>query len=85
MVRAAVRQLAVSVRSATGVECSEEDMEVEVDRAGEVVLVGLGDYEATTSPELWGKFVAVSVSFEEGERGREDGRKEGRKREGGRN
>lgn len=60
-VRAAVKQLAVSVRSATGVECTEDEMEVEVDRNGEVKLVGLGDYEATTSPDLWRKFLAVST------------------------
>lgn len=55
-----MKQLAVSVRSATGVECSEEQMEVEVDRAGDVKLVGLGDYEKSTSEGLWRKFVAVS-------------------------
>ena len=35
-------------------------MEVEVDRAGEVKLAGLGDYEHTTSPDLWTKFQALS-------------------------
>lgn len=61
MIREAVKQLAVSVRSATGVECTEDDMEVEVDRSGEVMLVGLGDYQATTSEDLWTKFIAVSA------------------------
>lgn len=60
-VREAVKALAVSVHSATSVECSGEDMEVEVDRKGEVVLCSLRDYEQTTSPGLWKQFKALST------------------------
>jgi hypothetical protein len=59
-VKNAIQQLAVSVRSATGVECTTDEMEVEVDRGGEVKLAGLEDYKHTTSPDLWLKFQALS-------------------------